>query len=99
QSESDIRTEQTIKTNQTFETNQSSTNNQSTLSTSEEVKHECNAESKEECKRICEEKKNAGSNMSSDGMDTKECKPDCKMECCANDTEETLETEESSGKG
>ena len=85
------QTEKDLQKEQTITSEQSLSDNESTLSVSEDGKKECEGKSKEECKRVCEEKVSYHKNHKE--MSEKECKPDCKKECCATVTEEVLETD------
>jgi hypothetical protein len=87
QTEKDLQKEQTIKVEQ------SSSDNESTLTATEDDKKECEGKSKEECKRVCEEKEKVSYHKNHKEMSEKDCKPDCKKECCATVTEEVLETD------
>jgi len=87
QTETDLQKEQTITTEQ------SSSNNESTLSVSEDGKKECEGKSKGECKKVCDEKEKASYHKNHKEMSEKECKPDCKKECCTKNTEEVLESD------
>ena len=87
------QTEKDLQKEKTITTEQSSSNNESTLSVSEDGKKECEGKSKEECKKVCEDKEKVSYHKNHKEMSNKECKPDCKKECCATVTEEVLESD------
>lgn len=86
-----------LTTNETVKTEQVSTDDQPTLSVSEEGKKEVEGKSKEECAKTCDHKEKASYHKNHGEMNKKECKPDCKKECCAKEevkeTDGTLEQE------
>ena len=104
QTETDTKKEETIKIEQ------SSPDDQSTLSVTEDGKKKCEGKSKEECKKLCEGKEKVKLHKNCEGKEKaeyhknhhekseKECKPDCKKECCTKNTEEIPQTDETSNK-